>query len=158
MRSEKALEGSFQKILTIYSQIKKYAWRRFWELQQGDWCFGCGGRFSEGRRSDFFDALEEARLPFEADGYRLICYGASLNVFPSGMGRDWTQGQESYQFIENGPKETKDIFQTGEDVIPATVKEQRLFFLQWSQGREGRDVKYSDHFFQWPIEPYPEKQ
>ena len=74
------------------------------------------------------------------------------------MGRDWTQGQESYQFIENGPKVTKDIFQTGEDVIPATVKEQRLFFLQWSQGREDRDVEYSDHFFQWAIEPSPEKQ
>ena len=118
----------------------------------------CGGRFSEGKRADYFDAMEEARLPFEADGYRLLCYGASLNVFPSGMGRDWTQGQESYQFIENGPKVTKDIFQTGEDVIPATVKEQRLFFLQWSQGREDRDVEYSDHFFQWAIEPYPEKQ
>ena len=29
----------------------------------------------------------------------------------------------------DGSNETKDIFHTGEDVIPTMVKEQRLFFL-----------------------------
>ena len=67
----------------------------------------CKGRVSEGRRTDYFDALEEARLPFEADGYRLLCYGASLNVFPSGMGRSCTLGIESYQFKKKGPKGAK---------------------------------------------------
>ncbi len=118
----------------------------------------CGGRFSEGKRADYFDAMEEARLPFEADGYRLLCYGASLNVFPSGMGRDWTQGQSLTNSLRMVQRRRKIFFRPVRDVIPATVKEQRLFFLQWSQGREGRDVEYSDHFFQWAIEPYPEKQ
>jgi hypothetical protein len=36
--------------------------------------------------------LEQAHLLFEADGYRLLCYGASLNVFPSGMGRGLDTG------------------------------------------------------------------
>ena len=39
---------------------------------------------------------------------------------------------ESYQFREKGPKGSKIIFETGQDVIPATVKEQRLFHLKWS--------------------------
>ena len=34
----------------------------------------------------------------------------------------------------DGRNETKDIFHTGEDVIPAMVKEQRLFFLKGSKG------------------------
>ena len=119
---------------------------------------GCGGRFSEGRRSDFFDALEEARLPFEADGYRLICYGASLNVFPSSMGRSCVLGIESYQFSEGGHEDTKNIFETGKDVIPVRITEQRRFFLEWLQGREGRDVEYNDDLFKWAIEPLPEKQ
>ena len=52
----------------------------------------CEGRATEGRRIDYFDALEQAHLFFEADGYRLLCYGASLNVFPSEMGRGLDTG------------------------------------------------------------------
>ena len=104
-----------------------------WEAVKYGECrvsINCEGKVSEGTRIDYFDALEEARLPFEAEGYRLLCYGASLNVFPSGMGRSCTLGIESYQLREDGPNGTKDIFETGKDVIPATVKEQRLFFLR----------------------------
>ena len=114
----------------------------------------CQGRVSEGRRTDYFDALEEARLPFEADGYRLLCYGASLNVFPSGMGRSCALGMESYQFREKGPKGSKIIFKTGKDVIPATVKEQRLFHLKWRNQNESEEVEYDDEAFQWQIEPH----
>ena len=46
----------------------------------------CDGKVSEGRRIDYFDTLEEARLPFEANGYRLLCYGASLDVLPLAVG------------------------------------------------------------------------
>ena len=56
----------------------------------------CDGKVSESRRIEYFDALEQARLPFEAEGYRLLCYGASLNVFPSIMGRSCGLGMESY--------------------------------------------------------------
>ena len=101
----------------------------------------CDGKVSEGRRIDYFDALEEARLPFEAEGYRLLCYGASLNVFPSGMGRSCTLGIESYQFKKKGPKGSKIIFESGKAVIPATIKEQRLFFLKCSKGGEDRELE-----------------
>ena len=68
-----------------------------WEAVKYGECrvsINCDGKVFEGRRIDYFDALEEARLPFEADGYRLLCYGASLNVFPSGMGRSCGLGME----------------------------------------------------------------
>ena len=134
-------------------------WQRAWK---NTWCcyvsIKGAGFSSRGKRGDFFDALEEARLPFEQRGYRLLCYGASLNVFPSSMGRSCVLGIESYQFSEAGHEDTKNIFETGKDVIPATVKEQRLFFLKWSQGREGLDVEYNDDVFKWAIEAHPEKQ
>ena len=41
----------------------------------------------------------------------------------------------------DGRNETKDIFHTGEDVIPAMVKEQRLFFLKCSEGGEDRELE-----------------
>ena len=40
-----------------------------------------------------------------------------------------------------GSNKTKDIFHTGEDVIPAMVKEQRLFFLKCSKGVEDRELE-----------------
>ena len=114
----------------------------------------CDGKVSESRRIEYFDALEQARLPFEAEGYRLLCYGASLNVFPSIMGRSCGLGMESYQFREKGPKGSKIIFETGKDVIPTTVKEQRLFHLKWSNKNRSEEVEYDDEAFQWQIELY----
>ena len=61
---------------------------------------------------------------------------------------------ESYQFREKGPKGSKIIFETGKDVIPATVKEQRLFHLKWRNKNESEEVEYDDAAFQWQIEPY----
>ena len=84
-----------------------------WETAKYGECrvsINCDGKVFEGRRIDYFDALEEARLPFEADGYRLLCYGASLNVFPSGMGRSCGLGMESYQFREKGPQRQQNHF------------------------------------------------
>ena len=103
---------------------------------------------SGGRRIDYFDALEEACLPFEAEGYRLLCYGASLNVFPSGMGRSCGLRMESYQFIEKWPKGSKIIFETGMEVIPASVKVQRLFYLKWRNKNESEEVEDDDEAFQ----------
>jgi len=134
--------------------LAQVQWRQK-ALKHGWYCHvsikGAGLR-SKGKRGDFFDALEEARLPFEQAGFRLLCYGASLNVFPSGMARDWGLGKEAYQLEKDTG--TKEIFMTGKDVIPATVKEQRLFYLNWRDGDRGREIQYDDSAFQWQIEPY----
>ena len=55
---------------------------------------------------------------------------------------------------EKGPQGSKIIFETGKDVIPATVKEQRLFYLKWRNKNESEAVEYDDGAFQWQIEPY----
>ena len=82
-----------------------------WEAVKYGECrvsINCDGKVSEGRRIDYFDALEEARLPFKAEGYRLLCYRASLNVFPSGMGRSCGLGMESPINLEKrGPNAAK---------------------------------------------------
>lgn len=87
---------------------------------------------------DFFDALCEIRI--ELEKYNLIpfCYGASLNVFPSGMGRQMSLGISAYK-LELGKKTTeKDlvgIFDVGTDIIPATVEEQSKFYIEWCQSK-----------------------
>ena len=136
------------------SMVEVKWWQRAFK-HRSSFCYvsinGAGLR-SKGKRLDFFDALEQARLPFEQAGFRLLCYGASLNVFPSGMGRDCALGKEAYQMDKE--MGTKEIFTTGKDVIPATVKEQRLFYLNWRDRERRREVEYDDGQFTWQIEPY----
>jgi len=129
-------------------------WQRAWK---NTWCCYVSikgtGFSSRGKRGDFFDALEEARLPFEERGYRLLCYGASLNVFPSSMGRSCSLGEESYQYVNGNPEKIQKIFETGTDVVPATVREQRTFNLQWRNKDQAERVEYNDQEFRWPIDP-----
>jgi hypothetical protein len=40
------------------------------------------------QESDYFEALAKIREELERKGLRPVCYGASRNVFPSGMSRD----------------------------------------------------------------------
>jgi len=47
--------------------------------------------------SDYFKALCLARMRLEAEGLNLFCYGSSLNVRPSGMGRDMGSGLLAYK-------------------------------------------------------------
>ena len=45
-------------------------------------------RTIESTGDDFFVALQRLRSHIEPDGIRLLCYGASLNCYPSPMSRD----------------------------------------------------------------------
>jgi hypothetical protein len=85
-----------------------------------------------GSSTDFFAALCEARRRLERNGHRLLCYGASRNVWPSGMAREMGAGLKAYQLTHGhrgGP--LKDIFHTGPDVVPSTVAEQQAFSQEW---------------------------
>ena len=83
---------------------------------------------------DFFEALCLIRLNLEADGLLLFCYGASLNVYPSGMARSMASGKVAYK-MQDGKHATKadlvSIYAEGPDVIPATVANQREYFNAW---------------------------
>jgi hypothetical protein len=87
-----------------------------------------------GTSTDFFAALAEARCQFEREGHRLLCYGASRNVWPSGMARDMGLGLKAYQLtIGQRGGVLREIFESGSDIVPATVEEQTSFFREWVQ-------------------------
>ena len=99
------------------------------------------GRSAEESAFDFFSAFQVARRSFEAEGFRFLRYGASLNVWPSGMLRDMGVGSKGYKLIE-GRNTTFDdlvsIFDSGDDVIPSTVEEQLAYAKAWHRDGQHR--------------------
>lgn len=100
-----------------------------------------GDRVLTGSARDFFDALCEVRKELEKDDVFLNCYGGSLNVFPSGMGRDMGLGLKPYRMTLGQHAQREDLvglFETGADVQPATVQAQYEYFQAWlSTPRQG---------------------
>jgi hypothetical protein len=84
--------------------------------------------------TDFFEALVSIRRQLQADGLAPYCYGASLNVFPSGMARDMGQGLKAYKLTLGKHAKSADlvdIFDEGTDVAPADVDAQEQFYRDW---------------------------
>jgi hypothetical protein len=84
----------------------------------------------EASASDYFKAFGIVRQHLEEEGLQPLCYGASINVWPSGMGRDMGQGLTAYRITmgKHAREENLvDIFEYGPDVVPATVAQQREF-------------------------------
>jgi hypothetical protein len=89
---------------------------------------------------DYFSAMCSIRRVLEQGGALLRCYGASRNVYPSGMSRSMGGGVKAYKMSMGSPAKTKDlvsIFETGPDVDPVTVAEQEDFFKKWIQSLGG---------------------
>jgi hypothetical protein len=83
---------------------------------------------------DFFAAFCELRKELEKTNLIPFCYGASLNVYPSGMCRDMGQGLLAYRMTKGVRPSQEDlarIFDEGPDVIPATVSLQQEFYNEW---------------------------
>lgn len=81
--------------------------------------------------SDFFSAMVPIRRSLEPEGGRLLCYGASRNVYPSGMSRSMGAARKAYKLEMGSQAKNSDlvcIFDAGPDMIPATVAEQEEFF------------------------------
>ena len=84
--------------------------------------------------SDFFEALCRLRARLEKEGLNLFCYGSSLNVRPSGMGRDMGLGMRAYRMTIGQNARISDlvgIFDVGPGITPATVAEQEDYFEEW---------------------------
>lgn len=85
---------------------------------------------------DYFDALCAIRVDLEQEQLLPVCYGASLNVFPSRMAREMSCGRKAYR-LQTGRKtsvaDMVDIFAAGADIVPATVAQQKAFFESWSE-------------------------
>jgi hypothetical protein len=92
------------------------------------------GTIMESTASDYFQALCIVRERLFQDGLIPFCYGASLNVYPSGMARDMGQGLKAYKTTFGTPARSADlvgIFGEGADVIPASVEAQEKHFRDW---------------------------
>ncbi|WP_440635990.1 hypothetical protein ACSHT2_19960 [Bradyrhizobium sp. PUT101] len=92
------------------------------------------GKTIEAEASDFFEALCLVRRQLEPEGLIPFCYGASLNVYPSGMARDMGAGLKAYRLkkgVHTRMADLVEIFTTGPDVIPASVDAQEEFFREW---------------------------
>jgi len=96
--------------------------------------FDYRGRSLDAKASDYFEAFCQIRLRLEEDGLIPFCYGASLNVYPSGTARDMGLGLKAYKLTIGKHARMQDlveIFTAGEDVIPAFVSTQQEFYRTW---------------------------
>jgi hypothetical protein len=93
-----------------------------------------GNTILHGSAFDFFEALCQIREQLVALSLTPLCYGASLNVYPSGMMRDMRLGLYGYKQTI-GEKATREsavrIFDTGIDIEPSTVAIQKVFHENW---------------------------
>ena len=83
---------------------------------------------------DYFTAFCQLRENLSEIGITPYCYASSLNVYPSGMARDMAAGLKAYQFTHGFHVSSQDlvhIFDTGEDVTPVSVAEQKAYFDEW---------------------------
>jgi hypothetical protein len=93
-----------------------------------------GGLVFEATEPEYFEAFCRICEELEQDGLRPHCYGASRNVYPSGMGRDMGAGLKAYRVSLGRAARIEDlvfIFDTGNDVVPVTVQVQRVYFEAW---------------------------
>ena len=93
----------------------------------------------ETNATDYFEAFCKLRLTLESERLIPFCYGASLNVYPSGMCREMGNGIVAYRLQAGKKPERGDlvkIFEQGPDVIPASVVNQKEFFNEWLQSEK----------------------
>lgn len=96
--------------------------------------FSARGQEFVGSGDDLFDAFCEVRSKLQSIGLIPFCYGASLDVYPSRMSREMAGGGRAYRLTLGKPAsrdDLVDIFDSGPDVMPASVENQREFFNDW---------------------------
>lgn len=98
------------------------------------------GKVIESMADDYFDALCDIRRRMWAEGLIPFCYGASLNVYPSGMSRSMGGGLKAYRLTKGRQALMADlvgVFSEGPDIIPASVELQQEFFEEWLRSLQG---------------------
>jgi hypothetical protein len=94
------------------------------------------GKTIESSATDYFDAFSRIRLLLESENLIPFCYGASLNVFPSAMARQMGAGLSGYRCALGRAATREDIvpiFDSGPDVIPASVANQTKYHNDWAE-------------------------
>ena len=83
---------------------------------------------------DFFEALKRLRLDLEKTGALLRCFGASENVYPSGMQKSMGPAILAYRMrigFSTSRQDIVNIFEADETVVPSTVEQQERFRQRW---------------------------
>lgn len=89
---------------------------------------------------DYFEAFCRIRKKLEEEGIIPFCYGASLDVYPSRMSREMSQGKTAYKTEIGKPARRENIvqiFEAGPDVISSKVHAQREYFESWLNSLKG---------------------
>lgn len=84
--------------------------------------------------SDLFECLKGARLALEEEGLLICCQGSRPTVFPSGMGRQMSNGRLAYPLRRTPPltdADLVDIFAPAQFAEVGTVESQRRAVLDF---------------------------
>ncbi len=93
---------------------------------------------------DYFSAMCALRGKLENQQIQMVCYGASRTVYLSGMALSMGAGEQAYRLTLGKSALHADlvsIFDSGSDVIPATVDDQQAFYRQWLTSLENAQAK-----------------
>jgi hypothetical protein len=95
-------------------------------VEEGEIEFSSADLLMSKKGRGFFDALLQVRSVLEPLGWRLVCYGGSLNVWPTPRQASEACGLNAFKRQPGqGLVEIVGIFDTGPDVVPASIDEQR---------------------------------
>ena len=89
----------------------------------------------EGPCQDVFDGLCDIRKKLWPMGIKLLCVGARMDVYPSGMARQMSGGVVAYRLKMGVPAQRPDvvrIFDAAAADQVGTVEEQADYFRRWS--------------------------
>jgi hypothetical protein len=84
--------------------------------------------------SDLFECLKGVRLALEAEGLLICCQGSRPTVFPSGMGRQMSNGRLAYPLRRTPPltdADLVDIFAPAQFAEVGTAEIQRQAVLDF---------------------------
>jgi hypothetical protein len=103
-----------------------------------------GAREYEG--IDLFEAMIAFRRELDGSGSQLLCAGARVDVFPSGMSRSMSGGRRAYKNrlgIHAAKSDLVDIFEYTEPEFVSSVERQMEFHKEWtaSLGSEPNAVR-----------------
>jgi hypothetical protein len=97
---------------------------------------------SEFSKNDLFDALIALRKELGKMGCQILCAGARVDVFPSGMGRDMGRGRKAYVLRLGQPAtELLDIFEYAPPEMVGSVEQQRAFHTKWVESLKARHLE-----------------
>jgi hypothetical protein len=119
------LPDSTTRELTVERSVGSPSWLAFRDFD---------GTLRKFEAVDLFEALIAMRQELEGRGCRLLCAGARIDVWPSGMSRSMGQARKAFIVRPGKPagmESMVDIFDYAEPELVGTIEQQRAHFQEW---------------------------